>query len=523
MRTAAFCYIFIIILTPFLVPAQNPFSDPKFTIFDIRTISPTYSIITCRGEIGKTVQFEVRSRQNNNPRMVDMHKRELETLQPGTIVIPDFTSGTVHTPTNNTIKYRMIKPVFSTQCCLVTKIQQLTSATFPSYLIIAKQDTANGLTYFSLKSGASLITIVPFQVGQQIYERNYGNNRYAVLKASPQQGTESYLFYSYPFSFMTNETYANLPKEEVQNDHPAGTPLGVIVDSTAQWETLTTISLGSGWVEISSSPGAIFTINLYNPADHTKLFSTNEKVSFTYSPGTYDIEVSGMMVNSVPLNTGLETKIKTGTLNITSSSSWTLYDEAKNQAIYSSTGPKKVVFPVGIYQLEMNGAVQQIEIRRAEIVTYGDAQTQSYNTGGNTQPWEMQIDAALTGVTGQMVLEMPKNIKFMSHLQAFRSGESQAAASWFGNSKSRLTPGLYDVKVEKYIIRNVPIEKGKTTRLKMGFLQYSPRGSVRIVDANQQEFAMAGPFKIALPPGIYYINGRKDQTFVIKDGELTEY
>jgi hypothetical protein len=34
---------------------------------------------------------------------------------------------------------------------------------------------------------------------------------------------------------------------------------------------------------------------------------------------------------------------------------------------------------------------------------------------------------------------------------------------------------------------------------------------------------MAGPFKIALPPGTYYIDGKKDHAFVIKDGEVTEY
>jgi len=57
----------------------------------------------------------------------------------------------------------------------------------------------------------------------------------------------------------------------------------------------------------------------------------------------------------------------------------------------------------------------------------------------------------------------------------------------------------------------------------MGILNYSPRGTVQIVDSNNQKIGMAGPFKIALPPGTYYIDGKKEHSFVIKDDEVTEY
>jgi hypothetical protein len=138
------------------------------------------------------------------------------------------------------------------------------------------------------------------------------------------------------------------------------------------------------------------------------------------------------------------------------------------------------------------------------------------------QMWDIQMDSGLTGATGQLVLQMPTNISY-AHLKVFKSGDAKVVASLFGNSKSKLSPGKYDLMIEKYSIKNVPIEVGKTTRLKTGILNYSPRGSVRIVDSNKQEFSMAGPFKIALPPGTYYIDGKKDHAFIIKDGEVTEY
>jgi hypothetical protein len=143
--------------------------------------------------------------------------------------------------------------------------------------------------------------------------------------------------------------------------------------------------------------------------------------------------------------------------------------------------------------------------------------------GSNSQAWEMQTDPSLKGVTGQLVLQMPKEIPIRSHLQAFAAGESKAATSWFGNNVGKLMPGSYDIVIEKYKLSNVPIEKGKTTRLKVGLLNFTPRQPVTIVDGNQQKFTMAGPFKIVLPVGTYYIDGKKDRAFVMKDGEQTDY
>jgi hypothetical protein len=157
----------------------------------------------------------------------------------------------------------------------------------------------------------------------------------------------------------------------------------------------------------------------------------------------------------------------------------------------------------------------------AQNADTSQAQTQQFHTG--TQPmWEILPDKTLTGVTGQLLLQMPVNIGY-AHLKVFKSGDTKMAASLFGNSKSKLLPGNYDVMMGKYSIKNVPIEVGKTTRLKMGILNYSPRGSVQIVDGNNQKIGMAGPFKIALPPGTYYIDGKKEHSFVIKDAEVTEY
>ena len=145
------------------------------------------------------------------------------------------------------------------------------------------------------------------------------------------------------------------------------------------------------------------------------------------------------------------------------------------------------------------------------------------NDNSASKPWEMTPDNTLTGVTGQLVFQMPLSLGYI-HLQVYNAGDTKVASSLFGNNKCKLLPGNYDVELDnKYFIRNIPVEKGSTTRLKVGILNYTPTGPVRIVDANKQEFSMAGPQEIALPEGTYYVDGKKNQAFEIKDGGITEY
>jgi hypothetical protein len=141
----------------------------------------------------------------------------------------------------------------------------------------------------------------------------------------------------------------------------------------------------------------------------------------------------------------------------------------------------------------------------------------------SAKAWEIQADPSISGPTGQIETNMPNGVKFMSHLKVYNAGENKVTASWFGNSKSRLMPGNYDVEVEKYKLSNVPVEKGKNTRLLMGILKFNPRQSATVEDNDKQKFTMAGPFYIALPVGKYYINGKKNPAVMITDGVITEY
>jgi hypothetical protein len=46
----------------------------------------------------------------------------------------------------------------------------------------------------------------------------------------------------------------------------------------------------------------------------------------------------------------------------------TLYDEKKSKQIYFSTAAKKIGLPIGIYQIDKNGIMQQIMIKDGETL-----------------------------------------------------------------------------------------------------------------------------------------------------------
>ena len=85
-------------------------------------------------------------------------------------------------------------------------------------------------------------------------------------------------------------------------------------------------------------------------------------------------------------------------------------------------------------------------------------------------------------------------------------------------------PGLYDVVIDsRDTLKNVPVELGKQTRLKMGVFMVSGYSDAKLENTiTHQKFIYGAPFKVLLPEGTYYLNGNKRVPIVIKDGELTE-
>lgn len=80
--------------------------------------------------------------------------------------------------------------------------------------------------------------------------------------------------------------------------------------------------------------------------------SRNDK-TYTIAPGKYRFVLTTVPVENVPIQKGHETRLKAGFLNIVSEGDWHLYNETKEKLYTTSNKPKKMVLPVGSYQIKL--------------------------------------------------------------------------------------------------------------------------------------------------------------------------
>lgn len=88
-----------------------------------------------------------------------------------------------------------------------------------------------------------------------------------------------------------------------------------------------------------------------------------------------------------------------------------------------------------------------------------------------------------------------------------------------------MEPGNYDFKLNNVMVANVPVEKGKETRLKAGYLVIKTDNNWSLTDniKNSVIYSGYGKKKIALPVGTYQLKqGAEYIPVIIKDGAVTE-
>ena len=502
-----------ILIVSQIIINSHAFAQDVFTIIDIKKIKENYNIVTARQESnGRTIQFQV---GNGDPRMAETIKKYLKVLPLGSKVIPNSSSVTVKAANikdfNKVLTFKLVQPSLN-QCCLVEKINTQDI----SYQVQVKMLNTNERLEFWIgpqEAGQSYL-----QLNSPIYQDFFNNIKYAILRIPG----DDFITFSYNLYSLNNTS--------TRNDNP--------IIETNQWEIATEITntagipdITIGRVKFNIQDNAEFSIKIYY--NSAILYSSKSESSYTYQFGSNpillqtDVEISGITLKNIPIHPAKITRIKTGALNIISSSPWSLYDSSKINTVYTSTVPKIVEFPVGIYQLEINGNSQQIEIKDGQTLQYGDSsqapQTQKLNK--SYQPWEIKPDLTIKGMGGEVTLEIPKGLRYNTNLEFFNAGEkTNRQASWFGNNKAKLLPGMYDVVIDsRDTIKNVPVELGKQTRLKMGVFMVSGYSDANLENSTtHQKFTYGAPFKILLPEGTYYLNKNKKVPIVIKDGELTE-
>lgn len=533
----------IIISTFFILYIVIPAISQTYStykIIDIKKIHP-YEIIATATDFLKphrTVQFKATDIKWASVLQIDSCVRMNYN---GEYMAPCRSTSPYISPNNDTLPNTKVWKIVKPSLIKASTVTDLLYVDYTHIFIAVKRDSS-GYTGFYIPRNNEL----HLNFGQTIFQNTFNNKKFAIAMPYNQDEIKNNLFYSFPLEFLSRQSYDSMQKKLMDNaqntlNNSGSNPTGInpapgtnYVIQTNQWEINPNYDHSSSNIGLDCQANAEFNFNIYPASSDSLIFSSAS--IFTYAtfqidpveaPKIVDVKISGMSIKNIPIYRGEKTRIKAGALNITTSSPWTLYDSSKINTVYTSTVPKKVEFPVGIYQLEMNGTAQQIEIKDGQTLQLGDStsapQTQKLNKG--YQPWEIKPDPTIKGIGGEIVMQIPKFDGFNTNLEFFNAGEkTNRQASWFGNNKAKLLPGMYDVVIDdRDTIKNVPVELSKQTRLKMGVFYMGGYSDANLENSvTHQKFTYGAPFKILLPEGTYYLNKNKKVPIVIKDGELTE-
>ncbi len=149
------------------------------------------------------------------------------------------------------------------------------------------------------------------------------------------------------------------------------------------------------------------------------------------------------------------------------------------------------------------------------------------NNNNNTSAakWEIK-PAEMKGVMGRLSSDFPSDVEWSINIYTtenkFLRNHSKVSKMKYYN----LAPGNYNIKLNTVPVENVPIEKGKETRLKAGFLDIVSEGNWELRSESKEKFLTSGnkPQKLALPVGSYQLKlGTQFFPVSIKDGATVEF
>jgi len=136
-------------------------------------------------------------------------------------------------------------------------------------------------------------------------------------------------------------------------------------------------------------------------------------------------------------------------------------------------------------------------------------------------PWEIRPNAELKGALGLLFFGISDRDAGTAAIVP--AGQTEGSQTVFVDARLPLPPGKYDVNVSGAIVKNVPIESGMETGIRLGVLNLSVGGD--IFDSTRKielKYSLAG--KTILPIGTYFIKVNSGWAkVVIKEKQVTEF
>jgi len=156
-----------------------------------------------------------------------------------------------------------------------------------------------------------------------------------------------------------------------------------------------------------------------------------------------------------------------------------------------------------------------------------ESESRDKNSVNKTSKWVITSVPNMKGVLGKLNTKFPEGVDWSIDVRTAAENKfiiNRSSYSKHGPLQD-IAPGTYNFQLNTVLVENVPIEKGKETRLKAGFLNIVSEGVWQLYDETKKIFLTSDnkPKKMALPVGSYQLNlGGQFFPVVIKDLETVE-
>ncbi len=213
---------------------------------------------------------------------------------------------------------------FSLPCCVLIDVNALSIA----------QNLGTGKT-FSLPLPQQLVQSLT--TGTRIFTTTVNSEDYAVIRIETSPNSSLADYYVFPIN--------KEPRNYIQGPN---------------WEMKVSnvIRENYGRLVTDFPPGVEWGIDIYRNPEHKFLLNKSVKGKTNYyemSPGNYDFKLGLIDIKHVPIEFGMETRLKAGYLDFQREDEWSIFDGSGSRLIMSVNRPVKLALPPGNYKVKMNG------------------------------------------------------------------------------------------------------------------------------------------------------------------------
>jgi len=141
--------------------------------------------------------------------------------------------------------------------------------------------------------------------------------------------------------------------------------------TSERWELVSTPKLKSlGRISVGVPEKVNSYVEVFEAGGKQRLTDWRNGGSSDLIPGQYDVKILGTTVASVPVQPGMDTRIRTGVINIATDGYWEIYDETKTTRLTDGRGSWSGGLPVGKYQIKITGRFAEIVIKDQQVTNF---------------------------------------------------------------------------------------------------------------------------------------------------------